>query len=252
MAMCLGLVLIGCATTGRTENAEGTAGVVTGSVAYRERMALPPDAVVHVSLTDVSRMDAVAPIIAETTVVVAGRQVPIPFVLHYDRSRIEPNHSYAVRAVIRSGERMLFSTDATHRVITQGNPTQVDVRVVRAAAGDVGTGTRPLTGTAWVLEDLGGTAVLDRAQPTLEFADSGKVAGNGSCNRFFGSVQLSGDSISFGPLGTTKMACADSVGRQEATYLKALQDAERLQLDDRTLLIFSKGLTRPLRFTKKS
>ena len=90
MAMCLGLVSIGCATTGRTESAEGTEGVVTGSVAYRERMALPPDAVVHVSLTDVSRMDAVAPIIAETTVVVAGRQVPIPFVLHYDRSRDVP------------------------------------------------------------------------------------------------------------------------------------------------------------------
>jgi heat shock protein HslJ len=148
---------------------------------------------------------------------------------------------------------MLFSTDAAYRVITQGNPTQVDVRVVRAAAGDVGPAARPLTGTAWVLEDLGGTAVLDRAKPTLEFADSGKVAGNASCNRFFGSVQLSGDSISFGPLGTTKMACADSsVGKQEATYLKALHDAERLQLDDRTLLIFSKGMTRPLRFTKKS
>lgn len=136
-------------------------------------------------------------IIAETTVVAGGRQVPLPFSLRYDKSRIDANRQYAVRAVIRSGERMLFTTDAAYRVITQGNPTKVDVRLVRAAAGEVGSASSPLNGTAWVLEDLGGTGVLDRVQATLEFSDSGKVAGNGSCNRFFGSVQLSGETISF-------------------------------------------------------
>nr|MBA3259287.1 YbaY family lipoprotein [Gemmatimonadales bacterium] len=39
---------------------------VTGTVAYRERMALPGDAVVQVQLSDVSLQDVAAPVIAET------------------------------------------------------------------------------------------------------------------------------------------------------------------------------------------
>ena len=45
--------------------------MVTGTVAYRERMALPSDAVVEVRLSDVSRQDVAAPLIAETTVLPA-------------------------------------------------------------------------------------------------------------------------------------------------------------------------------------
>ena len=257
IAILLG-VMSACATTGQTESDESTpsagqtTAVVTGSVAYRERMALPPDAVVHVSLIDASRMDAVAPVIAETTIVAAGKQVPIPYTLRYDRSRIDATHSYAVRAVIRSGERMLFTTNTSNRVITQGNPTQANLQVVRVSAGDVGTAPSRLTGTAWVLEDLAGTSVHGTVQATLEFADSAKVSGNASCNRFFGTAQLSGaDSISFGGMGTTRMACPDSVSRQEASYLKALQDAERFRIEDSALLIFTKGTAQPLRFRKR-
>ena len=47
--------------------------MVTGTVDYRERMALPPDAVVEVRLSDVSRQDVAAPVIAETTVLPEGR-----------------------------------------------------------------------------------------------------------------------------------------------------------------------------------
>ena len=258
ITILFGAVMSACATTGQTESAESTtsaaqtAGVVTGSVAYRERMALPPDAVVHVSLIDASRMDAAAPAIAETTIVAAGKQVPIPYTLRYDRSRIDATHSYAVRAVIRSGERMLFTTNTSNRVITQGNPTQANLEVVRVSTGEVGTPPSRLTGTTWVLEHLGSTGVLTTVQATLAFADSGKVSGNGSCNRFFGTAQLSGaDSISFGRLGASQMACPDSVSRQEASYLKALQDAERFRIDDSTLLIFTKGKTQPLRFRKQ-
>ena len=248
VTLFLGFVLIGCATTGRPENDES---VVTGSVAYRERIALPPDAVIQVSLSDVSRADAAATVVAETTIVAGARQVPIPFSLRYDQSRIQANNSYAVRAVIKSGDRMLFTTDAAYRVITQGNPTQANLQLVRVSAGDVESGASRLERTTWVLADLGGTAVLAKA-PTLEFADSGRVAGNGSCNRFTGSVRLSGESISFSPLAATRMACVDpAVTRQETSYFQALQGAERFRVDGNTLFIHSKGLAQPLRFTKQ-
>jgi len=104
--------------------------------------------------------------------------------------------------------------------------------------------------TTWLLEDLGGAGVLDRARATLAFTEPGRVAGNSSCNRFFGSVTLSGQSITFGQLGSTRMACVAAVAAQEAKYLKALMDAERFVLDGSVLLIYAKGMDKPLRFTR--
>lgn len=104
--------------------------------------------------------------------------------------------------------------------------------------------------TTWLLEDLGGAGVLDRVRATLVFTEPGKVAGSGSCNRFFGSVTISGQSITFGPLGSTRMACMAAVAMQEAKYLKALADAEQFVLDGPVLLIYGKGMDKPLRFTR--
>jgi len=243
--------VIGCAPGGtRAARIADNEGVVSGSVAYRERIALPPDAIVEVRLSDVSVQDVAAAPIADTTIRPEGRQVPIPFELRYDPSRIEPNRTYAIRATIRSGGQMLFTTDAVHRVITQGNPNRLDLWLVRVAA-ESDSGSGGLSGTAWRLEDLGGAGVLDRVEATLGFPEAGKVAGSGSCNRFFGTVEISGESIRFGPLGSTRMACVEAVGIQEGKYLKALQDAERFRLDGSTLLIYSKGMEKPLRFVPK-
>jgi putative lipoprotein len=115
---------------------------VTGSVAYRERMALPADAVVEVRLSDVSRQDVAAPVIAETTVMPAGRRIPIPFELRYDPVKIEPKRTYALRATISSAGRMMFTTTNSYPVITRGNPTKVNLMLERVAAGP-NSGSRP-------------------------------------------------------------------------------------------------------------
>jgi uncharacterized lipoprotein YbaY/heat shock protein HslJ len=99
---------------------------ITGSIAYRERMALPPDAVIDIQLQDVSIADIAAQVIAEAMINAQGRQVPIPFTLSYDRSKVDPAHRYSVRATIRSGDGMLlFSTTQAYPVITHGAPSKV-------------------------------------------------------------------------------------------------------------------------------
>ena len=72
---------------------------VTSTVTYRERIALPPGAVVHVVLEDVSLADAQATVITEETIQSAG-QVPVPFALQLDSASIDHRHRYAVRARI--------------------------------------------------------------------------------------------------------------------------------------------------------
>ena len=252
----LGLVSLVAACASHTPPSDSSATpketkAVTGTVAYRERIALPADALIQVQLSDVSRQDAPAQVIAETTFTAAGRQVPFPFELRYHPDRIEPNHTYAVRATIRGEGRLLFATDAAHHVITRGNPGEVSLMLVSA-----GGGTQPppdagdLSGTSWQLEDLGGTGVIDNSMATLEFPESGKVAGRGSCNRFFGSVEISGESIKLGQLGSTRMACPEAVMNQESRYFQALEAAERYTRNGDELLVYAQGFDKPLRFTR--
>ena len=63
---------------------------VSGTVTYRERLALTPDATLVVELRDVSYDDGPAPLIARQTISGPG-QVPIKFKVEYNREDISPN-----------------------------------------------------------------------------------------------------------------------------------------------------------------
>jgi len=108
-----------------------------------------------------------------------------------------------------------------------------------------------LAGTEWVLRDLAGTPVLASPQATLAFPEAGRVAGSGSCNRFTGSVEITGSHLKFGPLASTRMACmSDGAGEQEDRYLKTLDAATRYALENGDLLIYSDAAAKPLRFAR--
>jgi heat shock protein HslJ len=124
------------------------------------------------------------------------------------------------------------------------------IKESKAATAAVTPGsTFKLSGTDWKLEDLGVVAA-DHGTATLSFPESGKIAGNGSCNRFFGSAEINGDAIKLGGMGSTRMACPEPVMTQESKYLEALQAAERFEWKDPYLLVYCKGLDKPLRFTR--
>ncbi len=112
--------------------AGGEPASVTGTVTYRERIALTPEAVVGVQLLDVSVADASAKLIAEQTIK-PQHQVPIPFELIYDPAVIDERFTYAVRATIRERGRLMFTTDRSYRVLTRGSPSHVDLVLVRTS-----------------------------------------------------------------------------------------------------------------------
>jgi len=107
--------------------------VVTGTIAYRERIALPAGATVEVKLSDATHVDVAASIVAESKFSADGHQVPISFELRYDARDVLDTHIYVVRAAIRFRGRMLFATDTAYPVITQGKPKAVDLVLVRVA-----------------------------------------------------------------------------------------------------------------------
>lgn len=113
-AIALALSLAACASTGVP--AERTV-AVTGSIAYRERIALPPTAQIEVRLDDVSRADAPATSMATQSFASEGKQVPFAFTLTVDRADIDPRHSYAVSARITDADgKLMFITDTRNSV----------------------------------------------------------------------------------------------------------------------------------------
>lgn len=102
---------------------------VSGRVTYRQRSALPPNAVLEVALVDVSRADAPAVVLASQAIVTAGRQVPLPFALTYDPGQIDARLTYAVQARITIDGQLRFINPSQVPVITQGRPSAVEIEV---------------------------------------------------------------------------------------------------------------------------
>ena len=71
---------------------------IQGEITYRERIALPPEAVVTVELTDVSVPDA--PAIVGKQEINSPGQVPIKFAISFDPAVIQSEATYALQARI--------------------------------------------------------------------------------------------------------------------------------------------------------
>ena len=111
--------------SGREPNAS-----VSGTVTYRERLALTEDAMLIVDLRDVSYADAAAPLIARQTID-GPSQVPIKFKVEYSRQDIESRNRYSISArIVESDGRLAFTNDTAYDVITHGKPSKVDMLLV--------------------------------------------------------------------------------------------------------------------------
>lgn len=119
-ALALGACLAACTATTTSPPPPAAMKTLSGSLVYKQRIALPPQTEAIVKLVDVSRADAAAIVIAETRFRTDGRQAPLPFRLEYDPARIDPRMRYAVSGELRAGERILFLNTTRHSVLTHG------------------------------------------------------------------------------------------------------------------------------------
>jgi heat shock protein HslJ len=102
----------------------------------------------------------------------------------------------------------------------------------------------------WMLTEMAGpdgTMTTPITIPTLTFED-GSASGNASCNQYFGSYEIDGSSLTFGPLASTEMFCGEpGVMDQETAYLAALASVDTWSIDGETLIL-SSGDTEVLRY----
>gem|GEM_PF-1254492 len=104
-------------------------GILTGVVLYRQRIALPDNAVIVVKLQDTSKADAPATDIATATIETQGSQVPIPFDLTYAPAQIDARMRYTLSVRITVDGRLLWINTTSTPVLTRNAP-KTDVTVM--------------------------------------------------------------------------------------------------------------------------
>ena len=125
------------ATTGLAAlavTAPAHAGSLSGTAAYRERIALPPDAVFEAVLIDTAIADAPARELGRVRLQPAG-QPPFRFTIPYRDGDVIPAGRYAVRATVRQGERLLFTTDTFTPVLNGGPSQPLSLKLVAVQTG---------------------------------------------------------------------------------------------------------------------
>jgi heat shock protein HslJ len=80
---------------------------------------------------------------------------------------------------------------------------------------------------------------------TVTFGADGRVSGNAGCNAFMGRYSVDDQTISVGPLASTRRACAaPELQLQEQTFLKNLQAVTRLETSGPQLTLITRDGTR--------
>ncbi len=217
---------------------ELSANQITGTVTYRERIALSPEAELNLRLEDVSLADTAAKLIAERNMAISG-EVPISFKLNYDPALIKESNSYAIRAKIFDRGRLLFTTDTHHPVLTRngGNTINLVLRHVPNAAPN----KADLANTDWVLTSINGEPIPEPQNVRPAYlrltAEGNIVHGFSGCNQFSGTWQRHETGVSFGALAMTMMACPDAQDIEER-FMPELEKINRYEIDGQELILF--------------
>ena len=204
---------------------------VTGTAAYKERIALPPNAVLEVVLEDISKADAKAEELGRIRIEPLGNP-PFRFEIPYDPSRIDPHHRYAVRARILADGKLLYINDRSYPVL--GNVQRSEVAMLLRRVGGAGQASdEPLENTYWKLIRLGDGAVIvaekQREPHLILHPASRRVSGSGGCNRLSGSYESDGDRLAIGRMAGTLMACPTGM-ETEKKFLEALGQTSRARI----------------------
>jgi putative lipoprotein len=218
----------------------------TGEVTYRERIALPPDADLTVTLVTIDASGA-PHAIGATAPIPARGQVPLQFVLNVRSDAIMDDQDYGLIAEIRASGVPVFRNFAPVLVdplaplpvliiVSFDPPPPVPLPEPLPVEGELEV-TAVLFDAIWTVRNISGHAVLEATDVSLSIAPDRRAGGNGGCNSYFTEAMFDGPALRFGPIAGTRMACDSAVMQQEAAFFAALAATASYELDGGTLYL---------------
>lgn len=261
--------------TGVEQEATSQQHTITANVYYLQRIALPPGAQVSLileetvkvtaavatdSVTDVAiatgvdaevvdatidtvgatTVDtevAVAKVIAEQTIT-AATAPPYKIDLNYSATQINPEHSYVLRAKIEHEGKLLFTNAQPIAAFANQTDKPIEILVSQPSVDP----KVALVTKQWQLSMLGEqaiTAEVTKQIPYLTFnKDDNSLFGFAGCNRFRGSYEAMGNTVSLTQLSTTKKMCFQQMNL-ETQFLTVLSEADNFKVSDKVLTLYS-------------
>ncbi len=109
-----------------------------------------------------------------------------------------------------------------------------------AAATNVAGNSLPLSGRRWVLSEIEGQ-LLSADKPFVEFNEQERrVSGDGGCNRFSGTAEVTGTALKLSRLISTRRAClSEEANRLESNFLTQLERTTRFEIQETTLRLLA-------------
>lgn len=101
-------------------------------------------------------------------------------------------------------------------------PASVEVQIGTDMFSGCGGEPFSLLRGEWTVEEIPGRQIVEGSLITLNFEDNGQVNGSASCNRYFASFTLTGESLTFSKPGASMMMCEEALMDQERGFLDAL------------------------------
>ncbi|TCM84581.1 META domain-containing protein [Rhodovulum steppense] len=147
----------------------------------------------------------------------------------------------ARRYAAEGADLVLTLTQALCRDTMTGMPYPATALVETGGQSLSGCGGDPmdlLAAHPWRVEDIGGGGIVDSSNVGIAFGRDGRVSGSGSCNRFMGGAELSGEGLRIGPVAATMMACPEALMEQEQRFFRLLDQVDRFDFaEDGALLL---------------
>lgn len=147
---------------------------------------------------------------------------------------------------------LLMLATASCQPIRQPTPAAPNAT---SPATPAATPADPLVNTQWRLTSFdtvdSETPVVASSSPTLDFAEAGRVSGNGGCNSFGGDYEAQDDQLVLRSIVSTLMACTDQlIMEQELRYLEILPTITQYQVTDDRLLLSDESGSISLNFVR--
>lgn len=230
---------IGACTTmdGAAQSTEASQNMVeriTGQLAYRERIALPPGAQMELVVTDITNGEDKELIITRTQMAIADRSVPVPFTIDASKQNLPDGPLYGLRAFIKDANgTVLFRTSAPFLLNLQNEAVNVGTLMLLQTTPD-DRGILDIEGLQdgeWRVTQFNFDVAPAATAPTMTFGADGRMFGSSGCNRFNTQYTLNGTAISLGPVAATKMMCDPGLMEQERRLFEVLGSLNSVSLD---------------------
>lgn len=235
--------------------AQATTLYLKGDVVYRERMALPENAQIEVTLTDKSAQDQSSTVVATTTFTPTA-STPFPYELKFDSEALKPGDTYELSARITVDGKLFFASKQ-NKTLFKGEEKDTTIFVMRASDSTPDEAlnaaqNNKLPEGEWSIIAIQGKNVIERAPATLKIEENNRISGKSGCNSYGGGIKAEDDNkVSLSRMISTQMICDQDLMKQELDLFKAFGLITSYSVSNKELTFFDKDKKPVLKLSRK-